>query len=142
MIPTRDFFEVQTHKWIGLLKLGHWEITVVWPEDYDKFSNTEGHEWDSEHMVACTYRRKDFNVAEILYNESAKFKDHREAEATVVHELLHLTTRETEFILDQIDGMLHRDVDRIITDGHRHAVEQAVDHLAYALVDMYHRELP
>lgn len=138
MRPTREFFKVQTDKWIGLLKLRHWEITVVWPEDYDKFSNTRDHVWDGDQHMACTTRRKDFNVAEILFNESAQFKDHREAEATVVHELLHLVTRDMEFILDQIEGMLHRDVDKIITEGHKHAVENAVEHLAYCLVDIFH----
>lgn len=61
-----------------------------------------------------------------------------------MHELLHLTTREVEFILDLLDEQLHRDVDTMISRSHRHAVEGAVDRLAYRLVELVEElgELP
>jgi hypothetical protein len=59
-------------------------------------------------------------------------------ERLVVHELLHCSLRDTQAAaLDDIDGMLHRDVYSVFESSYHRAEEQAIDRLATALVKSF-----
>ena len=56
-------------------------------------------------------------------------------EASLVHELLHLHTRDMRAIVrDDLDGQVHRDVYTVLEAAMARAEEQCVDRLAEALV--------
>ena len=115
--------------WIPRLGLAHWSISIeVEDEPF------EGESSDSE---AASFPNRDYDVARVVFNPReigkwAPLKAHRVA----VHELLHLVTREIEYVLDLLEGQLNRDVDELVTRSHRHAVEGALDRLAYRIVDL------
>lgn len=119
------------HWWIPRLGLDHWRIDVVWDHSRD-----EAPSFDSfEH--AFTWRARDYDEARMYFNPNEmEHWDRRQANEIVVHELLHLVTRDIEFVLDQIEDQLHRDVETLVTVSHRHAVEGAVDRLSKRIVEL------
>ena|SRR5687767_550436 len=126
--------------WRARLGLQTWEIEVVWPEDYARWPENENKDdftkFDGfDH--ARIWRAKDYENARLYVNPD-KLETHetRSLEVDIVHELLHLVFRETEFILDQIDGQLHRDVSDIVEKTFVHHMEASIDKLAYRLVDL------
>jgi hypothetical protein len=130
---TRDELEAIVEWWRPRLGLAGWELEVRWeaaPEDGEHFENTPT-------SRAYTWRARDYDEARVYFNPAMiDGWSRRQANALAVHELLHLVTREVEHVLDLADGQLHRDVDELLTRAHRHAVEGAVDRLAYRLVDL------
>jgi hypothetical protein len=130
---TRHELEAIVAWWIPRLGLTHWDISVCWStEDDDNPFQAEDH---TAH--ASTYRCRDYDVAKVYFNP----REHKDwnrvtAHRHAVHELLHLVTREVEFVLDMLDGQLHRDVDTLVTRSHRHGVEGAIDRLAYRFVEL------
>jgi hypothetical protein len=115
--------------WIPMLGLSHWEINIDWEPDDDEF--------DSPHKQAYTWRARDYDTARVCFNPTEFPKWSREkAHQVVVHELLHLVTRDVEFILDNLEGMLHRDVDKLIDQTFHHHLEGAIDRLAYRIVEI------
>lgn len=131
---TREQIAEIVDTWVPRLGLEHWEITVHWephPLDADDPPSFDTHD------KAWVHRARDYDEARMYFNEKAmEYWTARDAHATVVHELLHLVTRDVEFVLDMLDEMLHRDVDTLVMRAHRHAVEGAIDRLAYRIVDM------
>ncbi len=131
---TRGEIESIVAEWVPRLGLAHWDITVVWPQaaDSDDPFQAEDH---TAH--ASTWRSRDYDVAKVYFNDVEREKwSVLEAHRHAVHELLHLVTRDVEFILDMLDGHVHRDVDEMIGRSHRHAVEGAIDRLAYRFVEV------
>lgn len=61
----------------------------------------------------------------------------RRIESSLVHELLHLHTRDLVKVANTVDGQLHRDAFRIYDDAVDRAEEQLVDRLAVALVTAF-----
>lgn len=117
--------------WIPKLKLEAWEIEVT--EDQDAFVGGV----EQSHAEAHTERSKDYDLATISFNKTLLENwDNKTANRNVVHELLHLVTREVELIMDLLETQLHRDVESVILYAHRHAVEGAVDRLAARFVEM------
>ena len=135
---TRETIEQLVVQWMRILRLHAWEVSVVWPEDYEKWpEHRDGMpDFSSDHTYAWVWRARDYTRARLYFNPERLSDDARTVEATIVHELLHLVTRDVEFILDQLDGLLHRDLDNLIMEAHNHAVEGAIDHIAYVLVDL------
>lgn len=132
---TRKGIEEAVAFWTPRLGLTHWDIQIVWDQkEWER--ETEG----SEHSETCEsmiWRPRDYDTAK-LYVNPGKFKSWSRAKThqIIVHELLHLVTREVDFILDLLETNLHRDVDTAVTLSHKHAVEGMVDRLAYRLVEL------
>jgi hypothetical protein len=125
--------------WRPRLGLQHWQLTVEWPAERDDDDP------DAERPKASTWRARDYDEARVSFDPHRVGDwDRREANVLAVHELLHLPTREVEYVLDLIDSHLHRDSQELVERAHRHAVEGAVDRLAYRLVDLVEElsELP
>ncbi len=135
----RAYAEQLVSRWVGILGLTTWHIHVVWPEnahlwpenddDFGKFGKDD---------YAAVWRPKDYETARLYINEelltSFRPDAHLTLEVAIVHELLHLVTRDIEGILDQLEGQLHRDVRDVIETVFSHNLEAAVDRLAYSLV--------
>jgi hypothetical protein len=126
-------------RWVQILGLTTWDLHVVWPEEYDKWpENTDDFGEFGPHDHARIWRAKDYEMARLYVNPAMMSAEYPGADAAmetaIVHELLHLVTREAEFVLDQLDGLLHRDVDDLISMTFRHHMEGMVDKMAYILV--------
>lgn len=85
---------------------------------------------------AATWRARDYETAEVYIADDWAEWPPRKLHAIVVHELLHLVTREVEHVLDLLDEQLAPAQQELVERAHRHAVEGAVDRLAYRLVDL------
>ena len=115
--------------WIPRLGLSHWTIDVE--------VSGEPFENGAAEAEASTWRPRDYETARVVFNPNelgdwTPLKAHRVA----VHELLHLVTRDVEYVLDLLDGLLSRDADELVERAHRHAVEESLDRLAYRIVDL------
>lgn len=129
---TRDGLDHIVRVWIPRLGLTHWRIEVVW--ESGKYKNDPTF---SSFEHAFTWRARDYDEARLYFNQDDMERwDLRAAEEIVVHELLHLVTRDVEFVLDQIDGQLRDDAQAIVELSHRHAVENAVERLACRIVEI------
>lgn len=132
---TRAELERAVRAWQRLLGLEHWQIDVVW--DASRFDNEDVDDNSAPVRQAFTWRPRDYDFAR-LYLNPATCHDWpaRDAHAVIVHELLHLATREVEWILDLVEGQLHRDVDELVHRTLRHVVEGFVDRIANRIVDL------
>ena len=126
---TRHELELAVEWWRRRLGLERWAIRVEWEPDDDGDDERRPH--------ASTWRARDYDEARIRFN-LAEYRgwDRRRGNVLVVHELLHLVTRDVEHVLDLTDGQIHRDSHELLVRAHRHAVEGAVDRLAYRLVEL------
>jgi hypothetical protein len=79
---------------------------------------------------------RDYNEAKLFVCTDFHEWSDEKTNQVIVHELLHLPTRDVEYILTAIEDMLHRDVDKVISETHRHHVEGAIDFLAYRFVEI------
>jgi hypothetical protein len=130
---TRAELEAIVAWWRPRLGLERWSLRVCWPGDP---TDPDPITFD-DHQNAGTWRARDYDEARVYFNpDEISGWNHRRANQLAVHELLHLVTREVEWVLDLIDGQLHRDVDDMVGRSHRHAVEGAIDRLAYRLVEL------
>lgn len=128
---TRAELEAIVAWWRPRLGLQAWTVEVEWDPKRDDM------DFDSGVRHASTWRSRDYDEARVYFHPTEHVDwDRRRSNQLAVHELLHLATREVEFILDLTEGQLHRDVDELVNRSHRHAVEGAVDGLAYRLVDL------
>ena len=142
----REFAEQLVTRWVGVLGLKTWHIHVVWPEDVHLWpENDDDFGKFGKDDYAAVWRPKDYETARLYINEELLKSDRPDAlltlEVAVVHELLHLVTRDIEGILDQLEGQLHRDVRDVIETVFSHNLEAAVDRLAYSLVRFAHGQV-
>lgn len=137
-LVTSISIEKWAETWIKRLGLETWDIRLMWPEDADYKSWLEVDDISfSEDQHAAVHRSRDYDSARMYFNPDYFHRwSPKQAEVAVVHELLHLVTRDIEHVLDMVDGMLLRDVEELVSRAHVHAVEGAVDRLAYRLVEL------
>ena len=123
---TRRQLERIVRQWIQRLGLERWEISIEW-DDWDPDDGSRAYVW----------RSRDYETARLYFNpvEWPKWES-RFANQGVVHELLHVMTREAEFVLELLDGRLAGDLVSTIETSHKHAMEGVVDALAWRLVDL------
>lgn len=123
--------ELLVRVWARRLGVDRWELEL-------HLDDPAG--WASLHKPedtdASVHRSRDYDTATFWLDPGWREWPARKLEATIVHELLHLATRDMEHVLDLLDGMVHRDVENVIAEAYRHAVEGAIDRLSYRLVDL------
>lgn len=86
---------------------------------------------------ATAFRSKDYPTATVCFNPEFVKRPDREVEETVVHELLHLLLRDVDVAAcESIAGQLHRDVETVHARAVDHAMEGAIERLAWAFVEM------
>lgn len=134
---TKKQAEKVVARWVKLLKVEHWEIDVVWPEDYSKWPETtqDFPRWGDD-AWAAVYRTKDYEVARVYINPAQLDKPNRLIEIAIIHEILHIVSKGLEHIVDLYDGMMHRDVDSILTATFKHEVEGVIDKLAFRFYEI------
>lgn len=124
---TRRQLEQIVAWWTPRLGLSTWDLTVE-PDD----------EWDEEDTGnAYALRSNDYEKARLYFHPQrypawTRVETHR----FVVHELLHLLTRDVEFVLNLLEPLVAGDRYELIKSAHGHHVEGAIDRLAYRFVEL------
>lgn len=136
---TKRQIELCVRKWQRRLHLEDLEIEV----DFDTPADEEG-------AVAIVDKSWDYAAARIrfaptwpkwtperVYSDDSGIV--RSLDRLVVHELLHLVTKELDWSTTQklLDGHLHRDVEELAEAAYGHALEGAVEAIARALAEAY-----
>lgn len=126
-----ELVERVLREWQRRLKLDYWDIKLELDE-----SEPQGRSWE-DHEHAAIWRSRDYFMATLRLHPN--FRENwtvKELNINIVHELLHLLTREVENILDLTDGQVHRDVQTVIDQTFSHSLEGAVDNLAHRFVEI------
>lgn len=125
------------HVWQGRLGLQRWDLTlrVEACEDEHSYMEVERSVYYERALIlvapwVLTGEQPD-GVVDVELTPAR-------VDAKVCHELLHLFTTGFRAILeDDLDGMLHRDVDTIVRATFRREEERMVDRLANALAGAF-----
>lgn len=128
---TQSSIENIARYWIDNLGLQTWDIRLVWGEELDDWYSGG---FDSH---ASCWRSRDYEQGRLYVNpkEYECWTD-REAHLHICHELLHMVTKEVEYVIDHIEGKLSKEADGLVTKAHQHHVEGVVDKLAYRFVEL------
>lgn len=121
---TRKQFERALCVWQRRLGLERWEIVVRWDEPHDG-------DTVAEMTPEASYDRGFLRLNRSWASWSSDY-----ANRTIVHELLHLLTRDLDGVVAAIDGAVHRDVYAQIDKRYDHEIEGFVDRLACRLVEI------
>lgn len=121
---TRAYVERCVRVWQERLGLQAWDVSVTWDVPPSEDSN------------ATTRYRHDYDRADISFEEAFGSWSREFLNRIVVHELLHLHLRDVDRVVDDLDGLLHRDVFSQVDKRYWHESEGLVDRLSYRLVEI------
>lgn len=108
--------------WQGVLGLAHWRIE--WDPD-----ETPSAERVGEMRVSEAYEHA------VLALGSWRAWDPRKLDEMLVHELLHLVMHDAMRVVDSdLDGIIHPDAWNVVKATHEHAIERAIERLAWTIV--------
>jgi len=119
---TREQIDEIVEAWQEALGLGTWHLKVDW----DKPSG--------EDADATTWRSNQYDRATMHFSKDHVDWDADFANWIVVHELLHLVTREVDEMLKDVYDQLHRDVATQVERRYEQTIEGIVDRLARRIV--------
>jgi hypothetical protein len=129
--PTKRWVESRLRTWIDRLGLTAWAITLDWDTPAD------------EGAWAQCWRSNDYDKATIYLCEGWADLGKAEVERLVVHELLHLVTRDLsrahDFVLEAIEDNVP--ANNIAVAAWKRAEEGVVDRLSFALVAAFGEQL-
>lgn len=121
---TKKRMELLVAAWARRLGLAHWEIKCDWkneaPEDV---------------LAQCRWSH-DYDHASIRFDPAFAGWAPRYAEATIVHELIHVLARDLQVTLNTTVESLPRGARGLAADLLNHEIEGVVDRLADAMVGM------
>lgn len=121
---TRDDIETIIREWQTRLNLSHWRIKIDWesapPEEAD--ADFDASEW--------------YDTATIRIRKDYETWDRREANVTVVHELIHCTMRDMRTAISSIQSKFSKATWEILDGWISAGEERAVEHLAQVLVNL------
>jgi hypothetical protein len=121
---TRSAVERAVRVWQRRLGLDGWDVEVEWDEPSEDGS-------DASTWRSASYDRATMKFAEGWPKWSREFTNR-----VVVHELLHLVSRDLDEVVNDLEGQLHRDAFTLVDRRYLHEIEGLVDRLAYRLVEI------
>lgn len=128
---TKGQIERAVKVWQQRLGLDGWDVGVSWVKDPVTGIGC------SDDADMTTWRASTYDRA-VIYPSVEKFGSWPDdmTNRLVVHELLHLSTRDVDQVVASIEGQVHPDVYRMIDKRYDHEIEGLVDRLAYRLVEL------
>lgn len=114
--------------WQTRLGLAVWTIDV----EYDKPA--------ANGTDALIDRSHTYDRATLRLHKAWKDWPDRKTERILVHELLHLSTRDVDRVVASAQKSLHPDAWRLLNDRYDHEIEGFIDRLAVHLVDYANEE--
>ena len=119
---TREQIETYFETWLPRLRLTHWDIFINWDEP------------PPEGESAITTWAYAYDSAMFRFAPSYDTWTERYAEATVVHELLHLVARDLDVAIDACHSQLSGRARALAKARTDHEMEGVVDRVATVLV--------
>lgn len=110
--------------WQVRLGLERWEVGIDWSKPC------------ADENVAEAERSQFYDSAKVRVEPGWAKWSPEYAEATIVHELLHMLHRDVDQAVYDIDGQLQRDAWIMAERRYRHAMEGFVDRMAQRLVEL------
>ena len=121
---TRKQFEREFRTWQNRLGLDAWHVEINWDEPARKDCD------------ATTWRSDDYDRAVIKLDVEWPSWDDDFTRRIIVHELLHLLTRDVDEVFDSLETQLQRDLYTATQNRYKHEIEGLVDRLSYRLVEI------
>ena len=121
---TKREIERLVSDWQKRLKLEHWSIKVDWSRS------------PREDAYATTHRRIKYDIAEIYFDSEYRTWSKDFAEQLVVHELLHLTTRDLDQVIGDLEDLLRLESFKLVEKRYDHEIEGVVDRFATIVVEL------
>lgn len=111
--------------WQTRLALDHWDLSVSWDKPSEEDTHAQlTHPWD-------------YDKATVRFAKEWPKWSAEKANRIVAHEVLHIVFREIDHCFNKvIQPQLRRDVDDTCEAAFTHALEGAIDRLAYRLVEL------
>lgn len=120
---TRSDIEDILSEWQRRLNLSHWRIKIEWDKEL-------------EDAVAEFAANDHYDSADIRIAKGFEQWDRREANVTVVHELVHLVMRDIFVAVGAAESKLPKGAWEILDGWVTAGQEKAVEHLAQVIVDL------
>lgn len=125
---TKKQLERMTRIWQTRLGLQAWDVRLSFAPT--AFARCE------DDADATTWRQNDYDRALIFpHSDWASWDDDR-LNRLIVHELLHLVTRDLDRVIASVEEQIHADAWRMIDKRYDHEIEGVVDRLANRFVDL------
>lgn len=122
--------ERRVELWRALLA-PEWRITL---EPRGPHPDEEEHRYNAAVQADDDYLHARLWVRDGFY----RAKPLGEVDVTIVHELVHLGLRELRRTLDELDGLVHRDVRELLVERFRTEEERLVERLARVIARLEH----
>lgn len=90
----------------------------------------------SDDADATTWRQNDYDRAVIFPNAKWASWDDDYLNRLIVHELMHLVTRDLDRVIASVEEQIHADAWRMIDKRYDHEIEGVVDRIANRFVDI------
>jgi hypothetical protein len=132
VVPTRtsrDDIEYIVKMWLARLYLTHWTIVFVWDKPLTKDD-------PAGEALAEIDRYEEYDYAFARFGADFATWTREDANKTIVHELLHLSTRDLEWAADAVEKVLHPDAYKLHAARMKHETEAHVDRMATILVEL------
>jgi len=120
---TKGKVERLVRDWQKRLKLDHWDVKVDWSRS------------PREDCYATTFRRNQYDIAELCFDSEYKTWASDFTEKLIVHELLHLLTRDLDRVVNDLEEVMHLETFRLLDKRYEHEIEGVVDRLASCFVE-------
>lgn len=121
---TSDWLEECVARWVPRLGLTHWAIEFDWDRPVPPEENTE----------AMVERTDSYDVATMRFSAKYLTWTAAWAEWVVVHELIHLVTRDLEHAAEAAQELLPKKARKLAAAHFHHEVEGVIDRLAAVLL--------
>src|SRR5690242_15181803 len=114
---TRENIEAIVTEWVPRLGLSHWELKVDWsrPAGDDNDAEFERAEW--------------YDVASLFFSPKYVYWARNYAERVVLHELMHLVTRDLDGTVDRARSLLPSAARRLAEKEYERAIEGVVERM-------------
>lgn len=127
---TRDDVELIVRTWQKRLQLDYWRLTI----DFDTPPSKSGS--DEDVPEAEIYASTPYDHAKLLLNPDWKTWDRLWANLTVVHELMHMHSRDLRAACTSVGDVLTHQAKLLWTSRCEHEEEKLVDKMATLLVSL------
>lgn len=128
-VLTRADIEHIVTVWRERLYLAHWQIVFVWEKPLEQ-DDPLGE------ALAEIDRYEEYDYGFLRVGRNFQTWSREDANKTLVHELMHLATRDLEWAADAVERVLHPDAYKLHAARMKHETEAHVDRLATILVDL------
>lgn len=122
---TREGIETLVAEWLPRMHLSHWKVTIDWSKPVE------------DDTAALVEREDTYDITTMRFSAEYPTWTEQYAEWTVVHELMHLVTRDLEQAVEASHDSLPAAARKLADARFEHELEGVVDRTARVLVELW-----